>query len=39
MRPRLGQASYLGDRALGTPDAGARAAVIWLEAIGPHLAD
>jgi dihydroxyacetone kinase len=35
MRPRLGRASYLGDRALGTPDAGAAAAVIWLEAIDP----
>jgi dihydroxyacetone kinase len=36
MRPRLGRASYLGDRALGTPDAGAAAAVVWLEALGPQ---
>ncbi|RAI57789.1 dihydroxyacetone kinase family protein [Roseicella frigidaeris] len=33
MRPRLGRASYLGDRTLGTPDAGAAAAVVWLEQI------
>jgi dihydroxyacetone kinase len=33
MRPRLGRASYLGDRALGVPDAGAAAAVIWLRAL------
>ncbi|WP_424134980.1 dihydroxyacetone kinase family protein [Roseomonas chloroacetimidivorans] len=36
MRPRLGRASYLGDRALGTPDAGAAAAVVWLEALSPQ---
>ncbi|UFN48815.1 dihydroxyacetone kinase subunit DhaK [Roseomonas sp. OT10] len=35
MRPRLGRASYLGDRALGTPDAGAVAAVVWLRAALP----
>jgi hypothetical protein len=33
MHPRLGRASYLGDRALGTVDAGAAAAVVWLEAL------
>ncbi|MBX9946017.1 MAG: DAK2 domain-containing protein, partial [Reyranella sp.] len=33
MRPRLGRAAYLGDRVLGTPDAGAEAAVVWLAAI------
>ncbi|WP_043360010.1 dihydroxyacetone kinase family protein [Belnapia sp. F-4-1] len=38
MRPRLGRASYLGDRALGTPDAGAAAAVVWLEALAPDQA-
>ncbi|MCR0982641.1 dihydroxyacetone kinase family protein [Roseomonas populi] len=38
MRPRLGRASYLGDRALGTPDAGAAAAVVWLEALSPQFA-
>lgn len=34
MRPRLGRASYLGDRALGSPDGGAVAVSTWLEAIG-----
>jgi dihydroxyacetone kinase len=33
MPPRLGRASYLGDRALGVPDAGAAAAVVWLRAL------
>lgn len=33
MRPRLGRASYLGDRALGHQDAGAAAVAIWLRAI------
>jgi dihydroxyacetone kinase phosphoprotein-dependent L subunit len=33
MQPRLGRASYLGDRALGVPDAGAAAVVIWLKAL------
>lgn len=33
MRPRLGRASYLGDRAIGAPDAGAAAAAIWLRAL------
>jgi dihydroxyacetone kinase len=35
MHPRLGRASYLGDRAIGTIDAGAAAAAIWLRAIWP----
>jgi dihydroxyacetone kinase len=35
MRPRLGRASYLGDRAVGRPDAGAAAAVVWLRALRP----
>ncbi|NTB94953.1 dihydroxyacetone kinase subunit DhaK [Agrobacterium tumefaciens] len=34
MKPRLGRASYLGERALGHPDGGAVAVSIWLEAIG-----
>lgn len=33
MRPRLGRASYLGDRALGVPDGGAMAVSIWLRAL------
>jgi dihydroxyacetone kinase len=36
MRPRLGRASYLGDRALGSPDAGAAAVATWLEALRPQ---
>ncbi|MBB4170824.1 dihydroxyacetone kinase family protein [Rhizobium sp. BK538] len=32
MHPKLGRASYLGKRAIGHPDAGAAAAVIWLRA-------
>ncbi len=35
MHPRLGRAAYLGDRVLGTPDAGAEAVVVWLAAIEP----
>lgn len=34
MKPRLGRASYLGDRALGHPDGGAVAVSIWIKAIG-----
>jgi dihydroxyacetone kinase len=33
MRPRLGRAAYLGDRALGAPDAGASAVLVWMRAI------
>jgi dihydroxyacetone kinase len=33
MTPRRGRASYLGERALGNPDAGAVAVAIWLRAI------
>lgn len=46
MHPRLGRAAYLGNRVLGTPDAGAEAVVVWLAAVeaacpatvarGPH---
>jgi dihydroxyacetone kinase len=34
MKPRLGRASYLGDRVVGHPDGGAVAVGIWLAAIG-----
>lgn len=37
MHPRLGRASYLGDRALGTPDGGAVAVAIWLKALASAL--
>jgi dihydroxyacetone kinase len=33
MHPRLGRASYLGERAIGSPDAGAAAVVVWLKAV------
>ena len=33
MRPRLGRAAYLGDRAIGHQDAGAGAVVVWMKAI------
>ncbi|MFC3126075.1 dihydroxyacetone kinase family protein [Pseudoroseomonas globiformis] len=33
MKPRLGRAAYLGDRAIGHPDAGAAAVAIWLAAL------
>lgn len=33
MRPRLGRAAYLGDRAIGFQDAGAGAVVVWMRAI------
>ena len=33
MQPRLGRASYLGDRVLGVEDAGAVAVTIWLRAL------
>jgi dihydroxyacetone kinase len=35
MYPRLGRASYLGHRAIGTVDAGAAAVAIWMQAIWP----
>lgn len=34
MYPRHGRASYLGERAVGTPDGGAVAVSIWMAAIG-----
>lgn len=33
MMPRLGRASYLGERAIGLPDAGAAAVLVWLQAL------
>jgi len=33
MYPRLGRASYLGERAQGTPDGGAVAVTVWMRAI------
>ncbi|MFO1033285.1 MAG: dihydroxyacetone kinase family protein [Hyphomicrobiales bacterium] len=33
MKPRLGRASYLGNRAIGVEDAGAAAVVCWMEAL------
>jgi dihydroxyacetone kinase len=35
MHPRLGRASYLGDRAIGTVDAGAAAVAIWMQTVWP----
>jgi dihydroxyacetone kinase len=37
MTPRAGRASYLGERAVGAPDAGAVAAASWLRALVPHV--
>lgn len=39
MSPRLGRASYLGERALGVPDGGAVAVSIWLQAIAEAMGD
>ncbi|UXN57806.1 dihydroxyacetone kinase family protein [Phyllobacterium zundukense] len=33
MRPRLGRASYLGERAVGSPDGGAVAVSCWIKAL------
>jgi ATP-dependent dihydroxyacetone kinase len=38
MRPGMGRAAYLGDRAMGQPDGGAVAVAIWLKAIDEALA-
>lgn len=38
LRPRLGRASYLGDRAMGVPDGGATAVAIWLRALATAFA-
>ncbi|CAN7788640.1 dihydroxyacetone kinase [Caballeronia mineralivorans PML1(12)] len=37
MSPRAGRASYLGARALGSPDGGAVAIACWLRALQPHI--
>ncbi|NLS21064.1 dihydroxyacetone kinase subunit DhaK [Rhizobium sp. P40RR-XXII] len=37
MVPRLGRASYLGERALGTEDGGAAAVAIWMAALATSL--
>ncbi|SOE97777.1 homodimeric dihydroxyacetone kinase [Burkholderia sp. D7] len=37
MSPRAGRASYLGDRALGSPDGGAIAIACWLRALQPYI--
>jgi dihydroxyacetone kinase len=39
MRPRLGRASYLGDRAIGVQDGGARAVAVWLRALSQCFRD
>jgi dihydroxyacetone kinase len=36
MQPRLGRASYLGERAVGVPDGGAVAVAIWLRAMAEN---
>lgn len=38
MTPRAGRASYLGARAIGTPDGGAVAVACWLRALQPYIA-
>lgn len=37
LKPRLGRASYLGERAVGVPDGGAVAVAIWLRSIAAAL--
>jgi dihydroxyacetone kinase len=37
MTPRVGRASYLGARAVGSPDGGAVAVALWLEALKPYV--
>lgn len=37
MSPRAGRASYLGARALGSPDGGAVAIACWLRALQPYI--
>ncbi|MBN3786842.1 dihydroxyacetone kinase family protein [Burkholderia sp. Ac-20353] len=38
MTPRAGRASYLGARAIGSPDGGAVAVACWLKALQPYIA-
>jgi dihydroxyacetone kinase len=37
MMPKLGRASYLGERAIGVPDAGAAAVTVWMQALLPFV--
>jgi dihydroxyacetone kinase len=37
MHPRLGRAAYQGNRAIGTPDAGAMGVLVWMRAIAEAL--
>jgi dihydroxyacetone kinase len=37
MKPRLGRASYLGERAIGVPDAGAVAVTVWLKPLSHYI--
>ncbi len=37
MMPKLGRASYLGARALGSPDGGAVAITVWMKALAPFI--
>jgi ATP-dependent dihydroxyacetone kinase len=37
MTPKLGRASYLGDRAVGVPDGGAVAVTVWMKALLPYV--
>ncbi|WP_441458841.1 dihydroxyacetone kinase family protein [Burkholderia thailandensis] len=37
MTPRAGRASYLGERAVGSPDGGAVAVACWMRALQPHV--
>ena len=37
MTPKLGRASYLGERAIGVPDGGAAAVAIWMKALAAAL--
>ena len=37
MTPRAGRASYLGARAIGSPDGGAVAVACWLKALQPYI--
>jgi ATP-dependent dihydroxyacetone kinase len=37
MMPKLGRASYLGDRVLGVPDGGAVAVTVWMKALLPFI--
>ena len=37
MHPRVGRAAYLGERAVGTPDAGAAAVLVWMRGVAAAL--